>query len=58
MPPGGGGEVVFSCPVRRFIKPVQLTDPGKVKRIRGMAYPFSNLFISLTVPRLLILKEV
>ncbi|MBN3284694.1 RCL1 protein, partial [Polyodon spathula] len=38
MPPGGGGEVVFSCPVRRFIKPVQLTDPGKVKRIRGMAF--------------------
>ncbi|MBN3325253.1 RCL1 protein, partial [Atractosteus spatula] len=38
MPPGGGGEVLFTCPVRRCIKPVQLTDPGKIKRIRGMAY--------------------
>ncbi|XP_077004386.1 RNA 3'-terminal phosphate cyclase-like protein isoform X2 [Tamandua tetradactyla] len=38
MPPGGGGEVFFSCPVRKALKPVQLTDPGKIKRIRGMAY--------------------
>ncbi|XP_004600194.1 RNA 3'-terminal phosphate cyclase-like protein isoform X1 [Sorex araneus] len=38
MPPGGGGEVLFSCPVRKFLKPIQLTDPGKIKRIRGMAY--------------------
>nr|ADO27729.1 RNA 3'-terminal phosphate cyclase-like protein [Ictalurus furcatus] len=38
MAPGGGGEVRFSCPVRRTIKPVQLTDPGKIKRIRGTAY--------------------
>ncbi|KAK7895616.1 hypothetical protein WMY93_020941 [Mugilogobius chulae] len=38
MAPGGGGEVVFKCPVRRTIKPVQLTDPGKIKRIRGIAY--------------------
>ncbi|XP_072311400.1 RNA 3'-terminal phosphate cyclase-like protein [Eucyclogobius newberryi] len=38
MAPGGGGEVVFKCPVRRTIKPVQLTDPGKIKRIRGTAY--------------------
>ena len=39
MAPGGGGEVVFTCPVRRTIRPVQLTDPGKIKRIRGVAYP-------------------
>lgn len=39
MAPGGGGEVHFSCPVRRTIKPVQLTDPSKIKRIRGTAYP-------------------
>ncbi|TNN70739.1 RNA 3'-terminal phosphate cyclase-like protein [Liparis tanakae] len=38
MAPGGGGEVFFSCPVRRTIRPVQLTDPGKIKRIRGVAY--------------------
>ncbi|CAG0878705.1 unnamed protein product [Darwinula stevensoni] len=38
LPPDGGGEVVFMCPVARFVKPIQLTDPGKIKRIRGMAY--------------------
>ncbi|KAE8632959.1 hypothetical protein XENTR_v10001729 [Xenopus tropicalis] len=38
MPPGGGGEVIFSCPVRKLLRPVQLTDPGKIKRIRGVAY--------------------
>lgn len=40
MAPGGGGEVVFTCPVRKTVRPVQLTDPGKIKRIRGVAYPF------------------
>lgn len=38
MAPGGGGEVVFMCPVRRTIRPVLLTDPGKIKRIRGVAF--------------------
>ncbi|XP_016893926.1 RNA 3'-terminal phosphate cyclase-like protein isoform X2 [Cynoglossus semilaevis] len=38
MAPGGGGEVVFTCPVKRTLKPVQLTETGKIKRIRGMAY--------------------
>ncbi|XP_051907599.1 RNA 3'-terminal phosphate cyclase-like protein isoform X2 [Hippocampus zosterae] len=38
MAPGGGGEVVFTCPVRKTIRPVQLTDSGKIKRIRGVAY--------------------
>uniref|UniRef100_A0AAR2LZF8 RNA 3'-terminal phosphate cyclase-like protein n=1 Tax=Pygocentrus nattereri TaxID=42514 RepID=A0AAR2LZF8_PYGNA len=36
--PRGGGEVHFSCPVCRALKPVLLTDPGKIKRIRGTAY--------------------
>ncbi|KAK5620593.1 rRNA-processing endoribonuclease [Crenichthys baileyi] len=36
--PGGGGEVVFTCPVRKTIRAVQLTEPGKIKRIRGVAY--------------------
>uniref|UniRef100_A0A8C5FN08 RNA terminal phosphate cyclase like 1 n=1 Tax=Gadus morhua TaxID=8049 RepID=A0A8C5FN08_GADMO len=38
MAPGGGGEVIFSCPIRRTLRPVQLTEPGKIKRIRGIAY--------------------
>ncbi|KAM6986158.1 RNA 3'-terminal phosphate cyclase-like protein [Aplochiton taeniatus] len=38
MAPGGGGEVVFTCPVRRTIRPVLLTDQGKIKRIRGVAF--------------------
>ncbi|KAJ7335493.1 hypothetical protein JRQ81_013434 [Phrynocephalus forsythii] len=38
MPPKGGGEVIFSCPVKKALKPIQYTDPGKIKRIRGMAY--------------------
>lgn len=37
-PPGGGGEVMFSCPVRRNLRPIQFTDPGKIKRIRGLVY--------------------
>jgi len=38
MAPEGGGEVVFKCPVRRQLKPIQLMDQGKVKRIRGVVY--------------------
>jgi len=38
MAPEGGGEVVFKCPVRKQLKPIQLVDQGKVKRIRGVAY--------------------
>ncbi|KAL7838077.1 hypothetical protein AOLI_G00264810 [Acnodon oligacanthus] len=38
IPPGGGGEVHFSCPICRGLKPVLFTDPGKIKRIRGTAY--------------------
>lgn len=49
MAPGGGGEVHFSCPVRRTIKPVQLTDPGKIKRIRGIAYPVHLLLFGSLV---------
>ena len=37
--PLGGGEVFFSCPTRQKLRPVQLTDAGKVRRIRGVAYP-------------------
>ncbi|CAB1352084.1 unnamed protein product, partial [Coregonus sp. 'balchen'] len=34
LAPGGGGEVLFSCPVRKTLFYVQLWDPGKIKRIR------------------------
>ena len=40
--PNGGGEVIFSCPVRRTLRPLQFTEPGKIKRIRGLAYPLVN----------------
>lgn len=38
MHPDGGGEVFFSCPVKRSLKAMQFTTPGLVKRIRGVAY--------------------
>ncbi len=37
-PPKGGGEVVFTCPCVRQLKPIDLTEEGFVKRIRGVAY--------------------
>ncbi|XP_068633444.1 probable RNA 3'-terminal phosphate cyclase-like protein [Battus philenor] len=37
-PPLGGGEVVFRCPVRRHLRPLQWTSWGLVKRIRGVVY--------------------
>ena len=36
--PLGGGEVVFSCPTMRELDPVDMTEAGVVKRIRGVAY--------------------
>lgn len=36
--PLGGGEVVFSCPTRQKLRPVQFIDAGKVRRIRGIAW--------------------
>lgn len=36
--PLGGGEVTFSCPTRQKLRPVQLTNAGKVRRIRGVAW--------------------
>lgn len=38
LKPDGGGHVLFKCPIRRLLKPVQLMNPGKVKRIRGIAF--------------------
>jgi len=36
--PKGGGEVSFKCPTKIKLLPINLTDPGKIKRIRGIAY--------------------
>lgn len=36
-PPLGGGEVNFSCPVVSNLQNVDLSDSGRVKRIRGIA---------------------
>ncbi|KAB0790286.1 hypothetical protein PPYR_15375 [Photinus pyralis] len=38
MLPHGGGEVKFSCPISKQVRPVQLLDAGMVKRVRGVAY--------------------
>lgn len=37
-PPQGGGQVEFTCPIVKALKPIQLTADSKVKRIRGIAY--------------------
>ncbi|XP_053684175.1 probable RNA 3'-terminal phosphate cyclase-like protein [Sabethes cyaneus] len=36
--PAGGGEVGFTCPVKKTLKAIQCTKQTMVKRIRGMAY--------------------
>lgn len=35
--PDGGGKVEFTCPVVRQLQPVQVTEVGKIKRVRGSA---------------------
>lgn len=36
--PKGGGEVLFKCPIKNKLRPVQQLDSGMVKRIRGTVY--------------------
>ena len=36
-PPEGGGEVQFLCPVVKQVKTLNFVEPGKIKRIRGIA---------------------
>lgn len=36
--PLGGGEVHFTCPIRKNLKAIQCTKFGMVKRIRGIVY--------------------
>ena len=38
LPPNGGGEILFTCPVCSKLNQVQFSEPGKIKRIRGMAF--------------------
>ena len=35
--PLGGGKVHFTCPIVKQFQPIDFTDPGMVKRIRGTA---------------------
>ena len=42
MAPLGGGQVLLTCPARQKLLPVQFTEAGKVRRIRGVAYPFKQ----------------
>ncbi|KAG2756065.1 18S rRNA biogenesis protein [Suillus brevipes Sb2] len=50
-PPEGGGEVQFLCPIVKEVKTLNFVDPGKIKRIRGIAHAvrvnpqFSNRMI-------------
>ncbi|XP_065183413.1 RNA 3'-terminal phosphate cyclase-like protein [Sycon ciliatum] len=37
-PPNGGGQIVFTCPIVRHLRAASLLKPGRVKRIRGLAY--------------------
>lgn len=50
-PPGGGGEVQFLCPVVKQVTTLNFVEPGKIKRVRGIAHAvrvspqFSNRMI-------------
>ena len=38
LTPEGGGKVLYKCPIRRTLRPIQCLEAGKVKRIRGVAF--------------------
>ncbi|KAG6837284.1 hypothetical protein H0H93_011886 [Arthromyces matolae] len=50
-PPEGGGEIQFLCPIVKQVKTLNFVEPGKIKRIRGIAHAvrvnpqFSNRLI-------------
>ena len=31
-------QVMFKCPVRKSVRPVQVVEQGKIKRVRGVAW--------------------
>lgn len=35
--PLGGGEIQFLCPLVKQVKTLNFVEPGKIKRIRGIA---------------------
>lgn len=35
--PTGGGKIHFACPIAKELQPIDFTDPGKIKRVRGTA---------------------
>ena len=37
-PPDGGGAVTLTCPALRELTPINLTDEGLVRRVRGVAF--------------------
>jgi RNA 3'-terminal phosphate cyclase-like protein len=47
--PTGGGKVHFSCPIVKELLPMDLTDPGKIKRIRGTAVSCKIVSSSMAV---------
>ena len=47
LPPSGGGEVVFSCSVVKCTSPILFTDPGKIKKVRGLVYPNNSSLMNL-----------
>lgn len=36
--PNGGGVIEFSCPIIRELRPINITESGLVKRVRGIAF--------------------
>ncbi|VDD75273.1 unnamed protein product [Mesocestoides corti] len=38
LPPKGGGKILFTSKPAHFLSPIQLLTPGKVYRIRGVAW--------------------
>ena len=41
--PGGGGEIQFLCPTIKQVRTLNFVEPGKIKRIRGIASVFRFL---------------
>ncbi len=46
MWPDGNGEVFFSCPNVKRMRPVFLMKTGRVRRVRGVAYPNDGCCVS------------